>query len=239
LNGGEKLGRLLLLFVVGAIAMTARFFILGVYDWEQMLTLLLFPAGALVLFFIRLWELHQEACYVPKSTQNVWHTYTREKYATNVKILYKGTEQIATYQRFYRHWWQKVVTMILEGEGKWYMNLSFTMQDNSQITFVEQQSSIWKANEMWHIVRDGEIIGSVKTDYSLKNAVKLQEGLFLQLGDTTYYYKSFGIGSKTEVLREGTVIATGKRITRWEYSFDGEDLPLVMTYILFNYVFSQ
>ncbi|MGM0834705.1 MAG: hypothetical protein ACQEV7_01020 [Bacillota bacterium] len=127
------------------------------------------------------------------------------------------------------------------------MNLSFELQGGDKIKFIEQRKKKLRFNETWNIVKHGQIIGEVKTDYSMINAAKLQEGLTLEMNDKVYYFKSFGIGSKTEVLLDDMVIAKGERSDslRSKYHFEifegyeELELMLMMTYIFFNYVHKQ
>lgn len=160
------------------------------------------------------------------------------------KILYKGNVKQGEFHRFYQRWWQHAFNEVVEGDGKWFMNLSFHLQNGDHFTFVDQKKKIFRSNGTWHIYQNDQMIGKVKTDYSLKNAAKLQEGLFLELEDNTYYYKSISIDSKTEVLLGNRVIATGKRssLLKSQYHFEAIEsfkeieTLLMVTFILFNYV---
>lgn len=241
------MGRLLVLFIVGAIGMTLRFVILGKFEWNQLLTLFLFPIGAIVVWLIDRWMVKRDSNYKPKQTDDMWNTYMGERMSKGKKLLYKGNQKKGEYHRFYQHWWQHLVNEVMEGDGKWYMNLSFELQDGNKIKFVEQKKNKLRLNKTWHIDQNNHMIGKVKTTYSMKNAIKLQEGLTLEFNNKEYYFKSFGIGSKTEVLQDNKVIAIGKRSDslRSQYHFEiiegNEELEpmLMMTYILFNYVHKQ
>lgn len=238
---------MLFLFIVGAIGMAFRFVILGKFEWNQLLILFLFPIGAIIVWFIDRWMKKRDSNYKPKQIDENWNTYLGERYSTGKKLLYKGTQKKGEYCRFYQHWWQHLINEVIEGDGKWDMNLSFELQGGDKIKFIEQKKKKLRFNETWHIVQYDQVIGKVTTDYSMKNAAKLQEGLTLDLNDKVYYFKSFGIGSKTEVLLDNKVIAKGKRSDslRSQYHFEiiegYEELEpmLMMTYILFNYVHKQ
>ncbi|ALC83506.1 MULTISPECIES: hypothetical protein [Bacillus] len=119
------------------------------------------------------------------------------------------------------------------------------LQNGDHFTFVEQKKKLFRSNGTCHIYQNDQMIGKVKTDYSLKNSTKLQEGLFLELEDNTYYYKSsISIDSKTEVLINNRVIARGKRsaLLKSQYHFEAVEsfkeieALLMMTFILFNYI---
>lgn len=137
--------------------------------------------------------------------------------------------------------------MLSSGKDQWYLYLNYLLQNGDNIQFVEQKTKLFKVNQEWNIIHNGEVIGNVRTDYSFKNAVKLKEGLILNLRNETYYFKSFGIGSDTKAYKDDEMIASGKRseLFRYQYEFEVkegyEEIEpiLVMTYILFNYVHNQ
>lgn len=240
--------RLLFFFLAGSIAMLSRFFILGKFEWEQLLSLLLFPVGSLIVWLIHRRMLRRDEQYQPPQAADYWNTRIGERSSTGKKMLYKDTQKIGEYRRFYQRWWQYWVNGIVEGDGKWYMNLSFELADGETVRFIEQKKQKKLAmNERWLIERNGQVIGQAKTDYSFQNAVKLQEGLILEINDTPYYFRSFGIGSHTEVLLGDQVIASGRRsdVIQPHYQFkvgggyEEMEPVLAMTYILFQYVHRQ
>jgi hypothetical protein len=241
------LGRLLLLFFVASIGMTLRFFILGKFELQQLLSLFLFPIGAILIWYIGRLMIRRDSNYKPKQITDNWNTYMVERYSTGKKLLYKGNQKIGEYHRFYQSRWQHLVNEVLQGDGKWYMNLSFTIKDGEKIKFLAQKNNFLKVNETWHIVQNDHVIGKIKTDYSMKNSLGLKEVLTLEVNNKEYFYRSFGIGSKTEVLLDNKVVAIGKRSdsSRYQYNFEiiegYEELEviLMMTYILFNYVHKQ
>jgi hypothetical protein len=238
---------LLALFVVGAIGMTLRFILLGKLEWNQLFILLLFPIGAASILLIKRWQIKRDSNYQPNETHDIWYTHMGERYSTGKKLLFKGSQKIGEFRRFYPHWWQRIVNEVIEGDGKWYMNLSFTLHNGSLIQFVEQKQKKIHFNQTWHIIQNEEVIVTVRTDYSLKNAAKLQEGLILEIHNQTFYFQSFGIGSHTKVLMDDEVIAIEERshLLRFQYQFEVKEgfeeieLLLVMTYVLFNYVHNQ
>lgn len=242
------MGKLLLFFVVGTIGITLRFFIIGEFEWNQAFLLLLFPIGAVVVWFIHRWMVRKDINYKPANTDEHWSTHLGERYSTGVKQLYKGTEKVADYHRFYQHRWQHFVNEVVEGDGNWYMNLTFNLAGEEKISFVEQRSSLFRNNTKWKIMQDGEPIGEVKTEYSIKNATKLKEALTVEIDDKVISYQSFGIGSATDVLIDNRVVGKGKRseVLRSKYTFELVDNQyseleqiLVMGFILFNYVHKQ
>lgn len=240
------MARMFFLFVIITIGIGLRYLFLGKFEWDQAYILFFFPGGALALWFIQKRMIKRDAEYVPKQPVEGWSTYLGERYSPGPKFLYKGTQLAAEYHRFYPKWWQKTVNEIVEGDGKWYMNLSFDL-GNNKVVFLEKNDKKIRFNESWEIVENGKAIGQVRTDYSWKNSARLREGLILEAGDQAFYYKSSTLDTKTEVLYDGRVIARGKRseILKSEYHFHvdqefAEIEPLLsMTYILFNYVHNQ
>ncbi|MGD6780260.1 hypothetical protein ACQCT3_10290 [Sutcliffiella horikoshii] len=242
------MGKLLLFFFVGTIGITLRFFFIGEFEWNQVFLLFMFPIGAVVVWFIHKWMVQKDVNYTPEDTDENWNTHMGERYSTGMKQLYKGRMKIAEYHRFYQRRWQHWVNEVVEGDGNWYMNLSFEVAAGGKVKFVEQRSSLIKNNTNWKIMQDGEPIGEVKTEYSMKNAVKLKEALKVEIDEKVINYQSFGIGSATEVRIDNHVVAKGKRseVLRSKYSFELVDDQyaeleqiLVMGFILFNYVHKQ
>ena len=242
-----EIGRLLFLFMIGAIGLLLRFIFLEKFAWNQLFTLLLFPVGALILWLIMRWQILRDSNFNPIYETNSYHTHMGERYSSGKKVLFKGKQKIGEFHRFYPKWWQRVVNEILEGDGKWYMNLSFNLHNESEVRFIHLKGKKIQSNESWHIVKNEQLIGKVTTDCSLKNATKLKEGIILEIDEEIYYFTSFGIGSETKVVINNEVIATGGRSNslRFQYHFDVKEghreieSLLVMTYILFNYVHNQ
>ncbi|NLP52519.1 hypothetical protein [Bacillus sp. RO1] len=242
------MGKLLFLFILGTIGMTLRFLIVGEFEWNQVFILFIFPIGAFVVWFIHRWMVSRDVNYIPSNTDETWNTHMGERYSTGVKQLYKRKKKVAVYRRFYQHRWQHWVNEVVEGDGNWYMNLSFELAVGGKVEFVEKRSSLFKNNTNWIMVRDGEPVGKVKTEFSMKNAAKLKEALTVEIEDKVIYYQSFGIGSATDVLIDDHVIAKGIRseVLRSKYHFELVDDDytkleeiLVMGFILFNYVHKQ
>ncbi|WP_100330013.1 hypothetical protein [Bacillus xiapuensis] len=242
------MGKLLFLFIVGAIALLFRLILLEPLEWHQAAPLLLFLPGALLIWLIQRRIQARDAAYQPKQPDNIWNTRIGERMSTGRKLLYKGSRKQAAYYRYYPHWWQYAINEIINGGGKWYMNLCFELKNGEKIKFIEQRKKKkQKGNTTWHISQKEQVIGQVQTDYSIKNALKLQEGLFLQINSQTYYFQSFGIGSKTEIRLNQQVIAAGWRSDSLQCSYclkvtEGHEAIeplLMMAFILFNYVHEQ
>ncbi|MFZ3578765.1 hypothetical protein [Virgibacillus sp. DJP39] len=119
------------------------------------------------------------------------------------------------------------------------------MSNGDQVIFKGKKENKIHGNKEWIIVHNDVEAGTVRTDRSIKNVTKLKESLYLEYGQDLYQFKSFGIGSKTEVYLNDSLIATGERVRGSVYELDtsSEDQTqseiLFMVYILFNYQFGQ
>lgn len=159
--------------------------------------------------------------------------------------MYHGKKLIGTYQRFYNRWWKRVVADIMNNPGLWYLNLTFSLSNGEEIVFKKKNETKIRGNNEWIIYLNNEGIGTVKTDYSLKNIGKLKESLYLEYKGNTYHYQSSSIRSVTEISVRGSKIATGERVSGSVYeltvndSHEKEAQMLFMVYILFNYEFGQ
>ncbi|MEJ8543890.1 hypothetical protein [Brevibacillus borstelensis] len=238
---------LLILYIVALVGIALRFVITGQFEWSQFGTCSLFLLGALIIGAAQRWQAKRDLTYKPEQTDLEWNTYLSERYSAEKKMLYKGAEKTAEYRRFYRKWRHRLVDEIFAGHGKWFMNLSFEWTNGERFAFVEQKGSIFRVNDTWHVVHNEQVIAKVKTDYTIKNAIRLQEGIHLEINGKTYYFKSSTISSKTDVFLDEERVASGMRshIMRFQYRFDtakgNEEIEplLVMTYILFSYVHRQ
>ncbi|USG67084.1 hypothetical protein NDK47_07275 [Brevibacillus ruminantium] len=237
---------LLTLFVVGLIGITLRFVIKGEFDLEQLLILSMLPIGAILVWLLQKRQIRRDSTYQPKQPEPRWQSSVAERHSSGRKLLYRGGEIYATYSRYYRKRWQEIFNQVIDGKGNGYLNLSFTKADGTAIRFVDQKESMLRWNEAWQIVQDGQVIGEIKTDFTVKNSVALQEGITLIWKDQSYYFKSFRLDSRTEVMRDQQVIAKGKRsdLFRSHYQFEvitdqvdeEEESILAMVYVLFVYI---
>ena len=239
------MARLLFLFILISVGNFFRFIFLGVFDLKQILLLSMFPIGAALIFFIQKWLAKRDTTYIPlNEVKGEWNTTIYNRLAGR-KMVYKGQKKVGEYKRFYFKWWQKIVNDVLEGNGTWYLNLSFISPDEEKIDIVETKNELFKAYQEWEVRRDGFIRGKIKTDYSIKNSVKLKEALILELGEESYYYQSYKIGSEIHVLQDGKVIASGKRSGFFSSTYhfhlqeekEEHEVFLVLTYVLFHYVY--
>lgn len=237
-----------ILFITGLIGISLRYIILGKFEWNQLLILLLLPIATFAAYLIRKWQRKKDEKYEPSETrEQVWYTHLFERSYSGKKKIFKGNNIIGEYYRYFPHKWQYIVSdMLNNGKKDLYLNLNFSLH-NISVQIFQPKIKWLKANHEWNIIQDGVVIGNIKTDYSLKNTVKLREGLILNYQNETYYFKSFGIGSETKVFKEDEVIAFGKQseFLRYQYEFEVkegyEEIEpiLLMTYILFNYVYNQ
>lgn len=239
------LSNLLILFIFGFIGLSLRFIIIGEFELDQLFLLLLFPIASILVYFIMKWQYNKDCNYEPRMGERDLVTRLGDRVSTTKKKMYHGKKLIGTYQRFYNRWWKRVVADIMNNPGLWYLNLTFSLSNGEEIVFKKKNETKIRGNNEWIIYLNNEGIGTVKTDYSLKNIGKLKESLYLEYKGNTYHYQSSSIRSVTEISVTGSKIATGERVSGSVYeltvndSHEKEAQMLFMVYILFNYEFGQ
>ncbi|WP_099157856.1 hypothetical protein [Virgibacillus ndiopensis] len=239
------MGRLLTLFIAGSIGLGLRFWFKGEFDLDQLLLLLFFPAASVVVFFIMKKKIKNDTTYKPSTNEKYMTTHMGDRVSSGVKQLYDGRTSIGTYHRFYNKLWHRILADIMEHPGIWYLNLSFNLSNSDSVLFLLKNENKMTGNKEWEIIWNQVPIGKVHTDLSFKNATKLKESIFLEFNDQSYHYKSFGIGSKTEVTNNNLTIATGNRVKGSVYDFQVNDSHkeekeiLFMVFILFNFYHEQ
>lgn len=246
-KGCASLSRLLLLFVAGFIALTLRYITFGEFEMNQLFLLLVFPVASVLILLIMKWQYNKDRDFKPKLNEKYMVTRLGDRVSTTTKQLYTKKELIGSYHRFYNSRWKRVVADIMDHPGQWYLNLSFSLLNGEQVVFKGKNENNIRGNNEWVIHRNNKEIGTVRTDHSLKNAAKLNESLYLEFAGHTYHYKSFGIGSKTEVYIDDFSVAEGKRTKTGDSVYEfvvnfghkEEAELLFMVYILFNYQFGQ
>jgi len=80
------LERLLLFFAVASIGIALRFFILGEFEWKQLLIVSCFFAGALLIGGIEWWLAWLDARYEKAEGEDVWHTHMAERFWTEKSV---------------------------------------------------------------------------------------------------------------------------------------------------------
>ncbi|WP_277680007.1 tubby C-terminal domain-like protein [Gracilibacillus dipsosauri] len=239
------MSNLLILFIFGFIGLSLRFIIIGEFELDQLFLLLLFPIASILVYFIMKWQYNKDCNYEPRMGERDLVTRLGDRVSTTKKKMYHGKKLIGTYQRFYNRWWKRVVADIMNNPGLWYLNLTFSLSNGEEIVFKKKNETKIRGNNEWIIYLNNEGIGTVKTDYSLKNIGKLKESLYLEYKGNTYHYQSSSIRSVTEISVRGSKIATGERVSGSVYeltvndSHEKEAQMLFMVYILFNYEFGQ
>jgi hypothetical protein len=243
----DILAKLFVFFIVASIGMALRFFIVGKFGWEPFFLAMLWPAGAIIIWGVERWQIRRDANYTGSEPEDVWHTHMLDRLSTGKKPLFKGKEKIGEFHRFYPRWWQRIVNDVMADRTQWHVNLSFTLYNEPPVQFFEQRKRLFRVNDTWHIIQNDRVIGTVRTDYSWKNAMKMRERMILEADGHTFFFQSSQIRSRTEVLQNGEVIATGERshMFGWQYRFrvnegcEEWERLLMMTYVLFNYVHHQ
>jgi hypothetical protein len=108
------------------------------------------------------------------------------------------------------------------------------------------------SNQFWDIIVDGEKAGEIQSLLSWKNVKDLKEKMSLTIGEETYHYSSFVVGSQTKIVDQyGNTIATGKRVKWWTYALEFspgideserdelKEIVLYMGFMLFSYFHRQ
>jgi hypothetical protein len=235
---------LFFLFIIVLVGMTLRYFILGQFEWIQFLYASLFLLAAFAIGVIEKWQQRKEATYEPvQPHDHTWYIKIMDRFSPKRKVLFKGNEKVGEYHRFYKSKWQYWLSEIFLSPSM-YLYMKFTFYHNHTIIVEKQNKKKGIVNDVWNIVEDGNVIGTLRTDITWKNAAKLKGGLILSIHDKTFYFRSLSVQSKVNVLKEDEVIATGKRaLHQFQYEFEVEkgyeqiEPYLVITYILFHYVF--
>jgi hypothetical protein len=106
------LEKLLLFFVVALIGIALRFFILGKFEWEQLLIASGFLAGALLIWGIQFWQAWRDARYEGAEDEDVWHMHMAERFWNGKKRLFKGAKQMGEFWRFFPLPWQRIANSI-------------------------------------------------------------------------------------------------------------------------------
>jgi hypothetical protein len=238
------LGRLLLLFVIGLIAMSLRFLIEGEFDLGQLLTICLFAAGAGLIYIIMRWQYKKDSNYKPTEHARNYTTHLSDRISATKKRMYYDGEYLGSYHRMYDKWWKRVIADIMGPRGVIFLHMKFLMSDGTELVFKEKKGTVMKDIKEWYIYRNNELAGHVDVDFSFKTVRKLKEKFSLTYKGHTYQYQSSKMDSKTEIAINDTPIATGDRLkgTVYELNLDNpcEDAAILFAgFILFNYRFTQ
>ncbi|WP_143469692.1 hypothetical protein [Lentibacillus sediminis] len=238
------MSRLLVLFIAGFIGLSLRYIVLGEFELNQLLLLLMFPAASVLVLFIMKKQYNKDRDFHPDRGEKGMVTRLGDRVSATKKQMYSGETHMGSYHRFYHSWRKRIVADIMT-PGKWYLNLSFTLSNHDQVLFKPKNENKVRENKEWMIYHNDKEVGSIRTDYSWKNARKLKESLYLEYGQNTYHFKSLSIGAKTEIYHNDTTVATGSRkgISVYQLVMNNEcehdQEMLFMVFILFNYEFGQ
>jgi hypothetical protein len=239
------LSKLIVLFIAGFIGLSLRYIISGEFEIDQLLSLLLFPAGSMLVFFILKWQYNKDRDFQPNQSKNKMVTRLGDRVSTTTKQMYRDKVHIGSYHRYYNKWWKRIIADVFDDQGRWYLNLIFTLHSGDRVVIKGENDNKIIGNIAWVIYKNDKKVGTISTDYSVKNAIKFLESLHLQYGNNTYHFKSYSLRSKTEIYYDNYVIATGERAEGAVYELTIDPAlthdweMLFMVYILFNYNFSQ
>ncbi len=124
----------------------------------------------------------------------------------------------------------------------WFLNLNFSFSDRT-FSYVEQRSSLLARNQKWLVYENGEVVGTVRTDASLKRMSTFKEVMLLSYQDVEYEVTSSTLSSKIKVWRGTEVIATSKANLRSDVTFkvkEQQNQSLILSVlVLFHYHFQS
>ncbi|PFG12237.1 hypothetical protein ATG70_0414 [Bacillus sp. es.036] len=241
------MNKLLLLFIVGFIGLAFRYLVLGKFELDQLLLLLSFPVGAILIVFIMKRQQNKDRTFQPGVDEIHMVTRLGDRVSEVPKQLYDRQELLGSYKRFYNSRWKRVVADIMDSPGRWFLNLAFSSEDGNEIVLQAKNDKPLRDTTEWLILFNDSEVGKIQMDYSVKNVASLKESLYLEYRNQTYHYTSFGIGAKTKISTNNHTIAEGERAELGNsiYAFDIDDTYkedaeiLFMGFVLFNYHFSQ
>ena len=240
------MNKLLLLFIVGFIGLALRYLVLGEFEVDQLLLLLSFPVGAILIVFIMKRQQNKDRSFQPGVDEIHMVTRLGDRVSEVPKQLYDRQELLGSYKRFYNSRWKRVVADIMDSPGRWFLNLTFSSEDGKIVLLAKNDKPLRDTTEWLILLNDNEV-GKIQMDYSVKNVATLNESLYLEYRNQTYHYTSFGIGATTNISTNNDTIAEGKRAELGNsiYALDIDDTYkeeaeiLFMGFVLFNYHFSQ
>ncbi|WP_059105286.1 tubby C-terminal domain-like protein [Shouchella shacheensis] len=238
------MSKLILLFIAGFIGLFLRFIFLGEFELEQLMLLILFPVGSILVYVIMKWQYDKDKAFEPGLNEEYYVTHLGDRVSSTFKQMYNGKVHIGTYQRFYNKWWKRVVADTMKSPGIWYLNLKFSFSNGDNVVFKGVEERKIHRDPEWLIYRNGEKIGFVRTRVEYKNKEILNKNLYLEYKENTYHYQASMIGSQTQIYKNELHMATADRLHGAIYelktnnNYDEEHL-LFMGYILFNYLFGK
>ncbi|WP_186580468.1 tubby C-terminal domain-like protein [Aquibacillus kalidii] len=237
--------KLLVLFLAGFVGLSLRYIVYGEFNVNQLYLLLMFPIGALLAIFIMRSQYNKDRDFKPEEKDTYLVTRLGDRVSEAPKQLYNHNVHIGSFHRFYTSRWKRLVADTMGKPGQWYLNLSFSLSNGDEFLFRGKKENKLRGNNEWTLYMNEVEVGTVRTDYSLKNASKLKESLYLDYHGDSFHFKSLGIGSKTEISLDDVTVATGKRTRNSVYQLVVNETHatiapiLFMVYILFNYEFGQ
>ncbi len=236
--------RLLVLFLAGFIGLLLRFVYVGEFELNQLLLLILFPIGAIVIALITRKQYINDQEYRPPAEMLTRSTRLADRVSDQPKPIFSNQHKIATYQRVYEKWWQRYVADGMGRPGNWYLKLHISFEDGPTLTIQELQKK--QANRTWGIYQNEKQIGSIAVDQSLKTVKDQQRKLFVQYENRHYEWQSALIGSRASLFDAHQEIAIGDRkersirALRFTAQLDSEEEQLLTTtYLFFNYIFGK
>ncbi|WP_017186751.1 hypothetical protein [Alkalibacillus haloalkaliphilus] len=238
------MGYLILLTIAGLIGLSLRMIVVGEFEINQFLLLLLFPLAAIGILYFQRHQVKKDQSFEPINSKGAWVIRLGDTVFNRWKPLYAEQLLKGQFRRYYQSSWKMLVAETMRSTGRWYLNLMFEMKDGRSITFENPQENRLIGNDRWAIFENDEIVGEVRTDLSFKNATQLKGRLKATIGQTEYVFQTYVTNSQVEVFVGNTMIGRGQREKGYQYYFrpmtTNEDEAMYLTgiFILITYYFN-
>lgn len=234
------MGEMLLLYGLFTIGMVVRFIFTGVFSRLEFGLISLLLLAALGGALLDNWQIRRDMRYGGRA--NTLSTRCVERTTRRPKYVLEGAQQIGSYRRSYQMAWQFLFVQLSAKLRGWFLNLNFSFSDRT-VSYVEQRSSLLARNQEWLVYENGEVVGTVRTDASLKRMSTFKEVMLLSYQDVEYEVTSSTLSSKIKVWQGAEVIATSKANLRSDVTFkvkQQQDQSLILSVlVLFHYHFQS
>ncbi|WP_214851064.1 hypothetical protein [Exiguobacterium sp. s193] len=234
------MGEMLLLYGLFTIGIVVRFISTGMFSWLELGLISLLLLAALGGALLDNWQIRRDMRYGGRA--NTLATRCVERTTRRPKYVLEGARQIGSYRRSYQKGWQFLFVQLSAKLRGWFLNLNFSFAGRD-VVYIEQRSSLLARNQKWLVYENGEVVGTVRTNASLKQMSTFKEVMLLTYQGVEYEVTSSTLSSKIEV-RQGTeVIATSKANLRSDVTFkvnEQQNRSLILSVlVLFHYHFQS
>ncbi|MFC0013916.1 MULTISPECIES: hypothetical protein [Allobacillus] len=235
-------GYLISLFVAGMIGLSLRFIILDKFELYQLAILLVFPVVAVLLYFFLRNQTRRDQAFQPFNSEGKWMFRLGNAITPNWKPIYAHQQCKGNFRRIYRSPWKMFIADIMRSTGRWYLNLEAKMENGDHFAFVNQEENKLWGNDQWILQKNGEAIGRVQTDLSMKNASKLKGLIEAIIEGKQYKFQTYGVSDTVEVYADDRLIGRGIREKGYQFTYqptveEADHVHLMLTFILVTFYF--